>query len=279
MKKKGVFYLCVVFMLTISAFVITSVGAEQTIKLPIIMYHSVVKDEERRSDYVVSLRQFKEDIEAIDSAGYNTVNIADLISYVGGGELPKKPIMITFDDGFLNNVDLCGPVLKEHGMKAVLSVVGVYTECEEKCDWKRSDNYSYLTWEEISRAQKKGIFEIQNHSYNMHGGNGRQGAKKFSGEDAQTFKMNIGEDVCHMQALLEQKSGIRASCFTYPFGYFDSDTKEVIRQSGFSASLICYEKINELTREADCLYGLGRFNRSGCVETAGFFEKCGIDLS
>lgn len=258
---------------------ILSAAAGEVVKLPIVMYHSVVEGSSRCGDYVISAGQFESDVSALHEAGYETVNIADLERYVDGGELPEKPVMITFDDGFLNNIDVCGPILEKYDMCAVLSVVGVYTENEERCDWKRSDNYSYLTWEEIAAADKKGTFEIQNHSYNMHGGSGRQGAKKVSGEDAATFKEKVKQDITHMQELLKQKAGVRASCFTYPYGYFDSDTKDVIRECGFAASLICYERINEVTRDPECLYNLGRFNRPSGITTAQFFSKCGISLS
>ena len=157
--------------------------------------------------------------------------------------------MINFDDGYYNNVNLCGPILEKYQMRAVISVVGIYTDNEENCTGKRSNNYSYLTWEEIESAQKSGIFEVQNHSYNMHGGCGRMGAKKSTDEDVWQFKDEVAGDISRMQ-----------------------------NECGFLSSMNCFEEINTITRDKDCLYGLGRYNRPSGLTTWQFFNKMGISL-
>lgn len=267
-----------VLLIVMGGIFIYTVSAQEEVALPIIMYHSVVREGLPVGDYVTGEGTFFSDMLWLKENGYETVVVQDLVDYTNGGELPEKPIMITFDDGFLNNLTICGPILKENNMRAVLSVVGAYSDNEANSD-VRSDNYSYLTWEEISRAKESGVFEIQNHSYNLHGGNGRQGAKKLDGESTLAFKVEIMEDIGKMQYLLKVNSKIDAACFTYPFGYFDPDSKEAIRECGFLSSMICYEKINRITRDGECLYNLGRFNRSGLLSTAEFFKKCGLIIA
>ena len=277
MKKRAAISL-IVAVFIVCAVAICVVSAQEPVQLPIIMYHSVVAGNKNLGDYVINVEQFENDIKCLKEAGFESVTIEDLIKYTEGGELPENPIMITFDDGYYNNVNLCGPILEKYQMRAVISVVGIYTDNEENCTGKRSNNYSYLTWEEIESAQKSGIFEVQNHSYNMHGGCGRMGAQKSTDEDVWQFKDEVAGDISRMQNLLRDNSGVNATCFTYPYGSFDEYSKEVVKECGFLSSMNCFEEINTITRDKDCLYGLGRYNRPSGLTTWQFFNKMGISL-
>ena len=99
------------------------------VSLPILMYHSVLKDKSRAGKYVVSPDTLEQDMLYLKGCGYTTVVMEDLINYVENGvPLPEKPVMLTFDDGHLNNKTYVYPLLQKHGMKAVISIVGEYTE-------------------------------------------------------------------------------------------------------------------------------------------------------
>ena len=66
-------------------------------QLPILMYHSLLKDESQHGDYVLSPDIFRQDMEYLHEHGYETVVVADLIAYVKeGAPLPEKPVMVTF---------------------------------------------------------------------------------------------------------------------------------------------------------------------------------------
>ena len=61
--------------------------------------------------------------------------------------------------------------------------------------------------------------------------------------------------------------------FTYPFGAVSRESLPVIRENGFLMTLTCREKENYITRDPDCLYGIGRFNRSGLTSTEEYMRK------
>ena len=131
---------------------------DDKVELPIIMYHSILRDTARAGDYVVSPDALASDLDYLKSNGYETVTISDLIRYVDGlADLPKKPVMITFDDGHFNNYLYAYPLLKERNMTAVISVIGSETEKftntgEENAYW------SYLN---INRLKEMSdVFEI-----------------------------------------------------------------------------------------------------------------------
>ena len=68
--------------------------------------------------------QFREQMEYLHNQGYNTITLAQLYDYLENGtELPNKPIVITFDDGYVDNYKNVLPILKEYNMKATLFMI------------------------------------------------------------------------------------------------------------------------------------------------------------
>ena len=146
--------------------------------LPIVMYHSVVEDASKRGPYVVTVEELKQDLKWIKDNGYETVLMEDLINFVNGqGDLPKKPFLITFDDGNYNNLYYVLPLLEEYEMKAVISAVGIYAD-QAQADVVQAEkngggdaqnpNYDYLTWEELKQLDQSPLVEVQNHTYDLH---------------------------------------------------------------------------------------------------------------
>ncbi|MDR1262643.1 MAG: polysaccharide deacetylase family protein [Oscillospiraceae bacterium] len=252
-------------------------ASKASVRLPIIMYHSVVPDGVRgKNDYQITETQFSRDLDYLAARGYNTVVIADLIRYADGESLADNPVMLTFDDGHLNNLTIALPQMEQRGMRGVFSVCGVFIErAERECD--PSPAYSYMTWDDVREAASSGVVEIQNHSYNLHGDKGRKGFTRRSGETMAAFQSSLIEDVSKMQQLLRLNAGVEAACFTYPYGFLYQDSWEMLRDLGFQAAMTCRERVNYLPQNPEALYHLDRFNRSGLTSTEGFMKRLGIE--
>lgn len=81
--------------------------------------------------------------------------------------------MITFDDGYETGLYYVLPLLKKYGMKAVINVVGSYTDEYSRINEEGKHlSYAYLTWNEIKTLSDSGYVEIGNHTYDMHSNNG-----------------------------------------------------------------------------------------------------------
>lgn len=277
--SRGIYFIAVLFIIFAglrdlalfnSPSVPTVVDGE-SIELPIIMYHSLLKDERYQGKYVISPDLFEEDLKYLKENGYETVTVADLVSHFENGtSLPEKPIMLTFDDGYYNNYLYAYPLLKKYGMKAVISVVGVLSEKFSDSP-EENANYSHVTWDEIKEMSDSGVVEIQNHSYNLHTlDKGRKGAKKKSGEDEAEYKRILENDLSELQELLYEHCGIIPTAFTYPYGAVSDASIEVIKKMGFKASFTCMQKTNLLSGEED-LFLLNRFLRTS-ESSSEFFE-------
>lgn len=249
-------------------------NSEEYIEVPIIMYHSILKDISRSNKYTITPSTLEEDLKYINTNGYNTITISDLISFVyDNKELPEKPIIITFDDGHYNNYGYVYPLLEKYNMKAVISIVGSYTDKFSETD-EANLNYSYLRWKDINELISTGRIEFQNHTYNLHDNtHGRIGAKKKKGESDEEYKKILEEDINKLQNEFKENTGYIPTCFTYPFGGISNSSIEIIKELGFKASLSCEEGINKITKNPNSLYLLKRYNRPSFMSTYNFFQK------
>lgn len=245
---------------------------EPPVALPVIMYHSVHGSQP--SEYVVTPEQLRSDLEWLQKNGYTSVSASQLIDYTRGhGELPEKPVLITFDDGFYNNLSLALPLLEEFDMQAIVSIVGRYTDSVAPKD-PHYDAYSYLTWEDVELLADSGRVEIGSHTYDMHCGNGiRHGCAKIGSESEEEYHKLLLDDLMIMQLETKRCTGITPVVFAYPFGYICRESVPVMRDCGFLVTLTCYERMNYIERDEKCLLGLSRYNRSGNYTTAEFMSK------
>lgn len=245
---------------------------QEGVPVPILMYHSVYSDAKRSSDYIVSPDLFRQDMQFIKEKGYTTVFISDLIAYVKeDAPLPDKPIVITLDDGYLNNLVNVLPILEEFDMKAVVSVIGANSEEFSQVDDKNL-SYAHLSWNEIKELADSGRVEIGNHTYDLHKIGERKGCMKRSGESAQQYTALLKEDLVKLQSTLEQQVGIAPTVFTYPYGSISDESFDIIKDCGFEAALTCRGTVNMLTKDPEQLYHLCRFNRAPQQSTADFMK-------
>lgn len=250
---------------------------EDGIAVPIVMYHSIMKSSREMGKYVITPTEFSDDLLYLKSHGYNSITMTELINYVYyNARLPAKPVILTFDDGNLNNYTYGRPSLQKYGMKAVISVVGEYSEAfSSETPPTRDSDYAFVSWEQIKEISNSGYFEIQNHTYHLHSLNkGRYGIKRKSGESLESYCSMLSSDIGKLQDKLFEVTGIKPNTFAYPFGYANKESVDVLRQLGFKASLSCVEGVNIISRSnPDILFGLKRNNRPHGISSENFFRK------
>jgi peptidoglycan/xylan/chitin deacetylase (PgdA/CDA1 family) len=245
--------------------------------VPILMYHSILKDKQKIGDYIMTPERFEQDLIYIKEKGYTTITITDLINYCEkpDAELPKNPIILTLDDGYYNNYVYVYPLMKKYNMKCVISVIGIFSD-ENIEGEKMSPNYSHLTWDQMKEMSNSGYVEIQNHSYNMHTyDNGRKGSIKKIGESSDIYTKLFTEDVLYLQNILKEKAGIIPNTYAYPYGRISKESIPTLKTLGFKATLSCCEGKNYITKNSS-LTRLKRYNRPGKKSTYSFFQKVHI---
>lgn len=254
-------------------------GNPESREVPIIMYHSLLKNPAIPNRYVIHPTLFEQDLQYLKEQGYTAVLMKDLINYTARGiPLPEKPIVLTFDDGFYNNYTYGLPLLQKYDMKAVISVIG--TSVEEFSDSQDlNPAYAYVTWTLIQEMENSGIIEIQNHSYDAHSNTqGRNGLRNLPGESEEQYTIFLEEQVLQLQEKLKKNTGILPTTVAYPFGSASEMTERILKKMGFKATLSSLEGMNLIKKgDPDSLYYLKRFLRPPDLSSQSFFEKITAD--
>lgn len=272
----GIIAFCLSLTVTLKPSVLAVNDTSQS--FAIIMYHHISAKPNSVGEYVVTPTQLEKDFIYLKEKGYKTLSVRDLYS-IDKGEmaLPKKSVMITFDDGQESFYTYAFPLLKKYGFCAVFSVIGKYSELFSNVEDHNVD-YSHVTYNQIKELISSGIVEIGNHTYDMHSNikGDRKGVSQGKYESDDMYKKALETDIKSFNMLFESNVGFIPSIYTYPFGVYSDKTKEIIKQNGYYAAFTCYEKRVVPNSKEDWLYYLGRFNRSGKTNTESFFKKLSV---
>lgn len=284
--KKIIFFTLVPILLIAAAYTYSWISSKsiqqtaadysETVRVPILMYHGLIKDSALQTEYFISPDVFENDLKYIKENGYTTVLMSDLVDFVYENKpLPEKPIILSFDDGYYNNYCYAYPLLKKYNMKAVISIIGLYTDKFSRAD-ENNAAYSHITWEQINEMTDSGLVEIQNHTYNMHELGDRRGSGMKQGESKTQYRKVLTDDVNRLQKEIRYYTGNTPDTFTYPFGIFSSYEEELLKELGFKATLSCSEGVNYVTySDKSCLYQLKRVLRDKDSSSDAVFRKFG----
>ena len=251
---------------------VMAVPHQEGTSVPVIMYHHMLNEQSRWGEWTISPDEFKADLVYLKEHGYTTMLISELVSALKGEqEMPKKPIVLTFDDGHESTYAYAFPLLKEYGMKAVVSVIGRYSDLFSEDD-SHHISYSYLQWQQIKEMSDSGWVEFGNHSYDLHDNHSRRGCCKMWGESKEEYCAMLREDTQKTQDCLREATGKDCTIYTYPYGAYCKKSQELLKEMGFQVVLGCEEKVNELTSFTPILW-LDRFNRPHGRSSSDFFQK------
>lgn len=227
-----------------------------------LMYHQVLKDESRSGKYIITPYELEADLKYLSENGYVSVLPSELVQIKAEKKkLPEKAVMITFDDGYETGLYYVLPLLKKYSMKAVINVVGGYTDEYSSIDKEGEHlSYAYLTWNEIKELSDSGYVEIGNHTYNMHSNSGeRNGCAKKESESREEYRKALYDDVSSLSDKLESVTGVRPVSFAYPFGALCEESADVIGSAGIEVFMTCCELPCSLNQKGRIV--INRYNR------------------
>ena len=129
--------------------------------IPVLMYHKFkdqVENTKEDQSMSVSTSLFEAQLKALLEAGYTTINFKQLQDYLEGrAGLPKKPVLITADDGYLCNYTKAYPILKKYNAQATFFVTSLYVGV--------TNENEHFTWEQAKEMEASGLIDIQSHTH------------------------------------------------------------------------------------------------------------------
>lgn len=245
-----------------------------TAQVPILMYHHLA--EQGQGDDIISVSRFEEQIRALSDAGYTAVSFEDLKAWVEQGtELPEKPVVITFDDGYESNYSLAYPILKKYGMKATIFVIGVSVGKDTYKDTGEA-MIPHFSLEQAAEMEQSGLVDVESHGYDIHQVTGRdpepirKGVLPLAGESDWDYAEFLKEDCRKMAELLGKTPGVLA----YPYGDCSELSEEVLGEMGVWATVTITEKTNTIVRGLpQSLRQMGRYYMKESISGTELLEK------
>lgn len=206
-------------------------SASATIHIPILLYHYVeyVKDKRdtiRQSLDIVPI-VFQKQLETLKDANYTFLTMKDIADIIDNKmSLPEKPIAITFDDGYRDLYTDVFPIIKKENVKITAFIVPGFL-----------DQPNFLLTTQFQEIAQSGLVEISAHT--MHH-RYLKGASKAMATD----------EIVGSKVLLETMVHKPVVSFAYPYGAFDNQAIELIKNAGFktAVSTIPGKEENEANR-------------------------------
>ncbi len=249
-----------------------------TKKLPVLMYHDVA--EESRGDLVISSRMFEAQIKKLKDEGYTGISIQQLEDYVEkGAELPEKPVLITFDDGYLSNYELAYPILKKYQMKATIFVIGVSVGQDK---YKKTNNVitPHFSYEQAEEMLASGLIDIQSHTYDMHQwadfeeGRARTNILQFEDEKEEDYIAVLKKDISKSMQEIYAGTKNRVIALAYPLGKYNELTEVVLSRMGIKATFTTGAGTNTLIKGLpQSIRAMKRFSISEGISPEELVEK------
>lgn len=189
-------------------------SSQTPVEVPILMYHKTPSD-------------FSVQLDSLQSKGYNTITMAQLANFFDGiVELPPKPVVITFDDGFADQMDAF-TLLRQRNMKATFYLIpgGARSGwCIGVMRHNLNCGDSYLNWSQVHLLQESGLIEI--------------GAHTLDHSDLPTLSQDEQiEQITSSRRILEKELQVPVTTFAYPYGKFNETTVALTKQVGFRTAV------------------------------------------
>lgn len=189
-----------------------------SVKIPILLYHDFVttvpEQDPDNFKYINTPKSFEENIKTLIENGYTILSIQDLEDATEGNKnLPSKPILITFDDGYYSNYEYIFPILKKYNVYASIFVTTDHVG-------KTINNIRYLDWNNCLEMQNSGLVKIYSHS-KRHVFYHKYPPKEVKKDVIESYKIietNLG------------KKNLKA--FAYPYGSHTLETVLTLSLSG-----------------------------------------------
>jgi peptidoglycan/xylan/chitin deacetylase (PgdA/CDA1 family) len=225
-------------------------------KVPILMYHSLsCSSNARFKQFAVPPTRFAEQIAYLYDHKYTPITVTQLMQARSQNEnaLPERPVVLTFDDGLADFLTAL-PVLQRYHFPATLYIATAFIGGTSR--WLERERESWrpmLTWQQVSEVSASGI---------------ECGAHTHSHPQLDTLTVaRAKEEIERSKKLLEDHLGQEVLSFAYPFGYFTTRIRQLVREAGFHSS--CAVR-HAMSVENDNPFSLARLMVSGGMNQEEF---------
>lgn len=203
-----------------------SIGTYKWLRVSILNYHHVSSNPAPDMDtakITTLLADFERQMQYLAENNYTTITMQQLKDALEGqspelvegkNNLPARPIILTFDDGYVDFYTNAYPILQKYRLKAYEALISDFVD----------KTTAYLTWDQIKQMQASGLVDFIAHSRHH---------KKLT-------ELSPGEmdyEIAGSKQVIESQLGKSVDWFVYPYGSLNSQAIDRVRQAGFVGAL------------------------------------------
>jgi peptidoglycan/xylan/chitin deacetylase (PgdA/CDA1 family) len=187
------------------------------VTVPILLYHHVTTALDG-SRYNIDPAIFDEQMKWLRDNQYTTITVSEVASLIlNGGEMPRRPVVITFDDGNIDVYQNAYPILEKYGLTATFYIVDRYLNGKDM-----------ISTTQVKELIQKG-WEIGSHS-------------KYH-TDLMSPSADLETEIRLSKLEMQERLGITINSFAYPFGSANEQVIDKTIRSGYTSAVGLGESI------------------------------------
>jgi len=207
----------------------TSLDDVEDFGLISLMYHRF--EENKYPSTNIKIADFKSHLEILRESNIKFINPKDFEKEINDNKKQRK-LLLTIDDGFLSFYNNAWPLLKKNKIPFILFV-----------STREVGAFNYMSWDQIKEISKENFVEIGNHSHTH---------EYLVDETDEIIEADIQKSI----NIFKEKLGKNSEFFSYPFGEYSENFKNIIKKLGFKYAFGQHSGVIDETKN---LYELPRF--------------------
>lgn len=229
----------IILFLVLATFISTGVCAADT-EVPILLYHNVTRGYSLQDTSLhITPEEFENQLTALMDNGYNIISLQQYIKYVNnefGGELPEKPVIITFDDGYMGVYTQAYPILKKLNIPATVFVITGLVGYNDTL-------YPHFSWQQAKEMDESGIIDIQSHT-------------RFHYNSTEISPSLLTLELRKSKYDIETRLNKKCNILAFPYGAYDDEGLNAALKAGYGCVARTEDK--GTNRKTDGLFRLNR---------------------
>jgi peptidoglycan/xylan/chitin deacetylase (PgdA/CDA1 family) len=186
------------------------------------MYHEVcLSPHPAFQRYTVTVREFTRQMRVLAALGYETIDLDTLVrARAGKGSLPRRPVIITFDDGYQGSVDHAVPVLRSYNFTACFFLVaGLMGQTSRWMVSELGVDLPLMSWDTARKLDAEG-FQFGAHTMTH---------PRLTDVDPASCRAELVD----ARKYIEQELSRPAIHLAYPFGSYDRNVQVLAAEAGY----------------------------------------------
>lgn len=197
--------------------------------IPVLMYHKVPEQAiDTPHRIFVTKDRFHRHLQQIRWLGKTPITFSDYLAFARGDRAarlwPRRPLVLTFDDGYADNHEHMLPLMRRYGYRGVLFLLGDFSQTHNFWDGPEGIAHGALMTLNQAKDFVSEGWEIGAHTISH---------PKLSALNA----ADVIHEIKSSKYLLESQLGLKVETFAYPYGDLSAEVKQITAQLGFEMAV------------------------------------------